>query len=223
MTIEDLPTIYAESMEIIQRAWREPERWTYKSERWEFNDIIVEPPCVQRPHPPMWQGAGSERSIRQAAREGYNLLLDQMTSFDGIAERVAIFRDEVEAAGRTFDPYSIGVTRGLMVADDAPARDTAHVLRNKFITEVQVLAADPKLQAFSFNPVAGKEATDVSEEGAIIGSSQEMADRIGRLHDAGVRNVLLHDLSGSMDALHQFAADVMPQFADRADTARAAE
>ena len=33
---------------------------------------------LQQPHPPFWLGAGSAESIRRAARDGYNLLLDQI-------------------------------------------------------------------------------------------------------------------------------------------------
>jgi alkanesulfonate monooxygenase SsuD/methylene tetrahydromethanopterin reductase-like flavin-dependent oxidoreductase (luciferase family) len=31
---------------------------------WQFDDIVVEPPSAQRPHPPIWMGGGSENSIR---------------------------------------------------------------------------------------------------------------------------------------------------------------
>lgn len=219
----DAGDLYAESMEILRRAWSETERWSYKSARWEFNDIIVEPPPVQKPHPPFWQGAGSPDSIRRAAREGLNLLLDQMSPFELIGEKVAIYREEVERQGRTFDPYSIGVTRGLMVANGETERQAAHELRNRFITEVQVLAADPKLRAKSFNPVGDATPTKVSEEGAVIGGSDEMIERVQKLYDLGVRNVLFHDLSGSTEALRQFAEEVMPHFAAEGAASKAAE
>jgi alkanesulfonate monooxygenase SsuD/methylene tetrahydromethanopterin reductase-like flavin-dependent oxidoreductase (luciferase family) len=211
-------------------AFTETERWSYESERWQFNDIIVEPPVVQQPHPPMWVGAGSEKSIRAAARNGFNLLLDQMTSFEGIGDRVSWYREELEEMGETFDPYRIGVTRGLMVANNDNERREAHVLRGKFINEVQVLSTDKNLQAKSFNPVDdkrggadGDDFVGVSEGGAVLGSSEEMGERVQKLYDAGVRNILLHDLSGNFDALQQFAEEVMPHFTDKKDPAVAAE
>src|SRR3546814_20146930 len=86
----------------------------------------------------MWVGAGSEGSIRKAARDGFNLLLDQMSPFDAIGEKVAIYRDELEKLGVPFDPYRIGVTRGLMVANNDNHRSEAHVLRGTFIPAVPV-------------------------------------------------------------------------------------
>jgi alkanesulfonate monooxygenase SsuD/methylene tetrahydromethanopterin reductase-like flavin-dependent oxidoreductase (luciferase family) len=211
--------MYEESMEIIKRAFTQKERWSYKSDKWQFNDVIVEPPVVQKPHPPIWVGAGSEASIRKAAQDGYNLLLDQIVSFEAIGERVAIYRDEIESLGRTYDPYSIAVTRGLMAARDDAERDFKHAFRGKFITGVQVLSTDPKMQARAYAPRDGR-ATDpreISEKGAVIGDTQEMIDRLGRLYDAGVRNVLLHDLLGSHETLQLVAEEVMPHFVNTAD------
>lgn len=143
--IQNAEEIFQESIAFMRRAFTETERWSYSSDRWNFNDIVVEPPVVQKPYPPMWVGAGSEKSIRAAARNGFNLLLDQMTSFEGIGDRVSWYREELDKMGEAFDPYRIGVTRGLMVANNDNERKDAHMLRGKFINEVQVLSADKKL------------------------------------------------------------------------------
>ena len=93
-------------------------------------------------------------------------------------------------------------------------------LRGKFITEVQVLSTDKKYQAKAFNPVDNDDGSSggtdsVSENGAVLGSSDEMGERVQKLYDLGVRNILLHDLSGNFEGLHQFAEEVMPHFAGK--------
>ncbi|MEP4886816.1 MAG: LLM class flavin-dependent oxidoreductase [Alphaproteobacteria bacterium] len=226
--MEQAGDIFQESMEIIKRAYTETGRWDYKSDRWTSNQIIVEPPTVQKPHPPIWVGAGSENSIRAAARDGNNLLLDQMSPFDRIGERIEFYRDELEKVGKPYDPYSIGVTRGLMVANNDNERNDAHVLRGKFISETQVLATDERFQAKAYNPINDyrgdrSDTVAVSENGAIIGNTDEMGERVQRLYDMGVRNILVHDLSGNLEALHQFAEEVMPAFLSKKDTVAAAE
>ena len=60
---------------------------------------MVEPAPLQRPHPPLWLAAGSPDSIRRAAREGYNLLLDQLAQTDQIIRRIALFKEECEKVG----------------------------------------------------------------------------------------------------------------------------
>src|SRR5881296_2794197 len=47
---------------------------------WTSENVIVEPPTAQKPHPPLWMGAGSPDSIRTVAERGHNLLLDQFAS-----------------------------------------------------------------------------------------------------------------------------------------------
>ena len=210
--------IYEEAVEIIKRSFVETERWSYKSDRWQFNDIIVEPPVVQKPYPPMWLGAASLDSVRRAAQQGYRLLLDQTAPFEAIAERVNIYREELERLGKPFDPYAVGVTRGLMVANTPEARARQHARRSQLFTGIQVLTRDPRLQARTFGPAGGGDPVAMSEAGAIIGNSQEMVDRVGRMHDAGVRLVLLCDVSPGhqemTDHLRQVAEEVMPHFAD---------
>ncbi len=216
--------IFEESVALLKRSFTETERWSYKSDRWTFNDIIVEPPVVQKPYPPMWVGAGSENSIRGVARNDFNLLLDQMSPFEAIGEKIRIYQDELDKLGKPYDPDRVAVTRGLMVANNDNQRADAHVLRGKFITEVQVLTKDKSSGPKAFSPVDNTGDSDaISENGAVLGDSDEMGERVERLRDEGVRTILLHDLSGSFEALQQFAEEVMPGFADDTSTANAAE
>ena len=217
---ETLGPIYEECLELIKRSFTETDRWSYKSDRYQFNDIIVEPPVVQKPYPPIWQGAASLDSIRKAARDGYKLLLDQHSTVESIAEKIAVYGEELAKIGKPFDPYAIGVTRGLMVANDDREREYKHHYRSRFITETQTLTKDPRMQdkGFKPGPLPSGSPRDMSEKAAIVGNSQEMIDRVGRLHDVGVSQILMHDLTPNRqaldDALRQFAEDVMPHFAD---------
>ena len=98
---------------------------SHRGTYWQFDNVVVEPPTAQKPHPPLWMGAGSAASIRKVAALGFNLLLDQYASFEQIRERIALFRAEVEARGRIFDPMSVGVTRSINIvttAEDPRAR-----------------------------------------------------------------------------------------------------
>ncbi|HTV37825.1 MAG TPA: LLM class flavin-dependent oxidoreductase, partial [Xanthobacteraceae bacterium] len=75
---------FNESLDVIIKSWTAKQRFSHHGKYWSFDDIIVEPPTAQKPHPPMWMGAGSPDSIRQVAARGYNLLLDQFASFETV-------------------------------------------------------------------------------------------------------------------------------------------
>ena len=64
---------FDEAMEIIRKAWTTPHdknggRFSHHGERWHYDKIVVEPEPLQRPHPPLWLAAGSQDSIKRAAR-----------------------------------------------------------------------------------------------------------------------------------------------------------
>ena len=110
---------------VLLKAWTSEERFSHHGKYWRFNDIVVEPPSAQKPHPQVWMGAGSERSIRNVAERGFNLLLGQYASPDDVAQSIAWFRAAVEASGRRYDPMQVGVTRAFFVTDSAAERDAA--------------------------------------------------------------------------------------------------
>src|SRR5262249_31216649 len=97
--------------------------FSHRGRFWSFDDIVVEPPPMQKPHPPLWVAAGSDASIRKAARRGFNLILDQYASPDQLGARIALYRAECVTAGhRSAD---VAVARQLYVAKDKAEADAA--------------------------------------------------------------------------------------------------
>jgi alkanesulfonate monooxygenase SsuD/methylene tetrahydromethanopterin reductase-like flavin-dependent oxidoreductase (luciferase family) len=138
---EEATERFDEAMEVIRKAWTSPGRFSYHGKRWRFDNVVVEPSPIQQPHPPFWLGAGSADSIRRAAREGYNLLLDQIAPTDLIIDRVATFRRECERIGRPYDPMMVGVTRGLQIVHNEEERKRAIVTRRNVLKNIAILPA----------------------------------------------------------------------------------
>src|SRR5580698_2569396 len=109
--MEEAEPRFEESIDIITKSWTSNERFSFHGKYWQFDDIIVEPPTKQKPHPPFWQGAGHQDSIRRVARRGHNLLLDQFESLDETDKRFAFYREAMQANGFTFSPSQVGVAR----------------------------------------------------------------------------------------------------------------
>src|SRR5262245_7196529 len=123
--MEEADARFDECLEVLRKAWTAEEPFTHRGRYWQFDGIVVEPPTAQKPHPPIWMGAGSERSIRQVAAQGFNLLLGQYASPADVASHIATYKSEVEAGGRRFDPMQVGVTRAFFVTDAPEERDAA--------------------------------------------------------------------------------------------------
>jgi probable F420-dependent oxidoreductase len=205
---------FDEAMDVIRKAWNSTGRFSHHGKRWHYDNIVVEPAPVQRPHPPFWLGAGSEESIRRAAREGYNLLLDQIAPIDLTAERVAMFRDECGKVGRVYDPSMVGTTRGLQLVRNAGEREKALALRLNMLKNIGTLARGTgaeryaNLKDYSGPPIEFDDAP-------LLGTPDEIIARLQKLEAGGVEHVLLVDPTGSIGALQTFAKEVMPAFAKK--------
>src|ERR1700758_2572127 len=111
LPMEEAESRFEESLEVITKAFTSEMPFSHYGKYWQFENIVVEPPTAQRPHPPFWMGAGSANSVREVAERGYNMLLGQHSLAEEILEQVAQFRSEVEERGRPFDPMQVGVAR----------------------------------------------------------------------------------------------------------------
>jgi alkanesulfonate monooxygenase SsuD/methylene tetrahydromethanopterin reductase-like flavin-dependent oxidoreductase (luciferase family) len=149
----------------------------------------------------LWTGAGSPGSIKKVAAQGCNLLLGQFASLAQIAEQIALFKSEVEACGRTFDPMSVGVTRSLNVVMTAAEYEKAIETRMAARRRTQRLA---RRRDFA-------DTREAAEGGTLYGTPDEIARKLQALHDVGAEYVLLNS-AGGPPSLRRFAQEVMPAF-----------
>ncbi|MBL6454030.1 LLM class flavin-dependent oxidoreductase [Belnapia sp. T6] len=199
--IEEATERFDEAVEVIRRAWTSEERFSHHGKRWNYENILVEPAPLQRPHPPLWLAAGSPDSIRRAAREGYNLLLDQLASVEQIGERIALYREECGKVGREFQPTMVGTARALQMIHSEAERAAAYETRRRVVGVIGDLAR-------------GKLADRVEEDTApLLGLPEEIIARLRQLEAVGATNILLVDPNASVDNLRSFAREVMPAFA----------
>lgn len=216
IAIEEANERYEEALDFLGKAWSTAGRLSHHGKYWNFEDIVVEPEPVQKPHPPLWVGAGSMQSIEQAARRGFNILLSQHGTPADIGKKIDVYRAAVEAAGGTYTAQSVGLTRALHVVYNDAERDAAHQVRNEFMQNVQDLANKGVAVGTGF--YKGYNSTDemrqATEEEALIGDPAEIIDRLREYEAVGVDYVLMLDVSGSHDALQTFGAEIMPKFAE---------
>ena len=145
---------FEESLSVIVKAWTSDERFSHHGQYWNFENIVVEPPTRQKPHPPIWMAAGQPESIRKVAQRGAKLLLDQFASIAATIERFNIYKAEVEALGRRFDPMDVGVARAFYVAKDAEDKRKAveaRLANQRRMTELAAAPGAAKSSMLSFD------------------------------------------------------------------------
>ena len=211
---------FAEALEVIKKAWSSRGRFSHHGKRWNFENVVVEPSPLTRPHPPMWMAAGSDGGIKWAASQDFRLLLDQFCDAEVAGARGGVYRDAVEATGARFDPMRVGLTRALHVALDARQRERAHAQRVQFLRHVAALTNDPRGRTTLAIPMNEAEMRAGTERSALIGTPDEIIVRLKALERQGVAYVLMLDVGGDPEALRMFAREVMPEF--QRDSASAA-
>lgn len=210
--LEEAGERFEESMALLKKALSSDERFSHRSKRWHFEDIIVEPPPVQRPHPPLWLAAGRPDSLRKAAEDGYSLLLDQFATFDLILERLAIYREAVEATGRTFDPMSVAVARGIAVVRNEAERAQALERRMQALARMNTLAT-ARDRGYVSSMASDPDLRHAAESGTLIGTPEEIVEKIERLRDGGVAYILLSSAYVTPGLMRSVAEEIMPAFA----------
>lgn len=202
---------FDEALAFLRKAWGANGRFSHHGKHWRFDEIVIEPRPVQSPHPPLWMAAGSFDSIRRAAREGFNLLLDQIAPIDLIIERVAAYKDELRKCGRAYAPGQIAVARALQLIASEDERESAHELRTKVLRAIGGLARGPGAERYQ-SIGSHADPSLAKEEAALLGTPDDVIRRLEKLRDGGVDYILLVDPTGSKEALSTMAREIIPRF-----------
>ena len=197
---------YTECFDLLLKSLTNRERFSHHSKHWNFENIIVEPGPVQQPHPPIWMAAGRPEGIAYVAGCNYNVLLDQIANVDETIERVRVFVDAQAAKGLPRDASRCGVTRALHIVENDEERRKAYARRRETLKNIGELAKKPG----GFNPETFDDADIAADDAALIGTPEEIGERLQRLADGGVEYVLLTNATATRDSLVTFSEKIMP-------------
>jgi alkanesulfonate monooxygenase SsuD/methylene tetrahydromethanopterin reductase-like flavin-dependent oxidoreductase (luciferase family) len=213
---EEADERYRESLDVILKAFTSDERFSHKGKYWKFDDILVEPPTVQKPHPPVWIAAGSDDSIRAVARSGHSVMFDQFSGLARTAERLHIWKDECAKVGRAYDPMQVALARGVFVTRTQAEYETAVKNRRegtaKFVKNFGNLPGqEGKAPAGTqLQPQSYADSLFGDETCALIGSPDQIVAQLKALNALGFEYVLL-TMPQKVETIRTFAAEILPR------------
>jgi alkanesulfonate monooxygenase SsuD/methylene tetrahydromethanopterin reductase-like flavin-dependent oxidoreductase (luciferase family) len=211
--LDEADARFEEALEVLTKAFTSETPFSHQGKYWQFDNIVVEPPTAQKPHPPFWMGAGSQNSVREVVRRGYNMLLGQHALAEETLEQVAQFRREVEALGRPFNPMEVGVARAVYIADNDADKAAAVERRYQGHMRINALARRPDGETRTRYILDDeKEARHESAESALFGTPDEIMRKLEKLQNGGVEYIIIN-FGGSREQIRRFARDIMPAFA----------
>lgn len=172
---------------------------------------------VQRPHPPLWYGAGSPDSIRWCARNGVNMVT--LALGERVRQATDLYRSEWAGAASAIP--CMGVSRHIVVApDDAEAKELARPAYARWRRSMAKLWED-RGTGFPLGGHLPMEWDDAEAMGhGCAGSPETVRAFVEReVADGGINYFVSALAFGDMpmDAATRsaelFAAEVMPAFA----------
>jgi probable F420-dependent oxidoreductase len=177
---------------------------TYRGRYYAFDDVLIEPQPVQRPHPPIWIGGGTQPHER--------IYEQQVDTIRPVLERIARYADAwVPHSSATADMVrgDWEVVQEAMVRD---GRDPASMSR-VYSNFVHVLAPGepPGSAAPRFLTFSGMDL-DYWQSFYLLGEAEPLAERIRGKIEAlgGVDEVILNPLDWDVGALERLATEVLP-------------
>jgi len=201
---------FTECFQVMLKSWASDERFSHHGKRWNYENIVVEPAPLQRPHPPIWLAGGSPPGIAYIASQNYNLLLDQLATIDQVRERIAAYLDGLEKIGKPRDATRIGIARSITIVKNEAERRLALERRRETFKRIGAIAYRPPGAVL----LSHDHPDLASDDSALLGTPQEIVDRINVLAEAGAGYILLTMASIAPESVQQFAEEILPHVKD---------
>ena len=200
----------SEWLDVVDSAWKQ-NHFSYSGKYYSVQDLVLEPKPVARPRPTIYAGGESE-----AAKELISQKCDAYVMHGDSPERVgAKIRDLSERRERKgLQRMQFGVA-GYAIVRENEQEAKAELAR---ITDVKQNAAGYQnyqdwLANTQLEQRVSLEDYSVSNRGlrsGLVGTPQQVADRIGEFEKAGA-DLLLLQFSPQMEEMERFADSVIPR------------
>jgi dimethylsulfone monooxygenase len=200
----------SEWLDVVDAAWKQ-NHFSYSGKYYSVQDLVLEPKPVSRPRPTIYAGGESE-----TAKELISQKCDAYVMHGDSTEKVAgKIRDLSERRERKGLPrMKFGVAGYAIVRENE--QDAQRELAR--ITDVKQNAAGYQnyqdwLANTQLEQRVSLEDYSVSNRGlrsGLVGTPQQVADRIGEFEKAGV-DLLLLQFSPQMEEMERFADSVIPR------------
>ena len=191
----------------------------------------VVPKPVQRPHPPLWVACSNRETIKLAARLGIGALtfafVDPTEAKQWVDDYYRIFKEEAVPIGHACNP-NIAMVSGFSLHRDAEEarrrgmdgfRFFGFALAHHYITGEHVPGRTDIWKKFE----AARPNLPLAEGNRGIGTPDDLRKHLRGFAEAGVDQVAFIQQGGRnrhehiCEALELFAAEVMPEFKEKAD------
>ena len=225
----------AEAIDIIVKAWTEPEPFGWEGEYYQYRAVSIWPRPMQKPHPRIMMSCSNEASARVAAQKRAMFGLANLQTFDNARMLMKVYRDEAKACGWEPTPDDFVIALTASVDEDADlAKDRltegrryfAKVLGGGLRTAQQIVLQktrymddDTRSKFQGANKQAAVSVDDLIDAGIVIcGTPETAVAQIKRAHaELGMGTVNINMKVGNIpdaaivNQIKIFGEQILPQ------------
>jgi alkanesulfonate monooxygenase SsuD/methylene tetrahydromethanopterin reductase-like flavin-dependent oxidoreductase (luciferase family) len=220
---------FAETLEILKRAWTEP-KFSYKGKYYSFDNVALTPKPYQKPWPEIRIAANSADTFPQIAKLGHAVFVAvRLGTIEELGPNIAAYRQAWKAAGhpgegQVFLRAPVYVADTDKAAIEEPEESIMYFYR--YLGErLEDSASRAGVRAVEDRAARGRRLQEISYEDAlreklIVGSAERVADRLMGLKETlGLDGILAEMNCGTkiphqrvMKSLQLLCEKVKPKF-----------
>lgn len=196
-------SIYDEYLRVVRLLLSE-ESASFQGRYWSFTDLSIQPRPVQKPRPPIYLGGGGpwigiddakrerleRRVLRRIATLADGWIIGTRTDPETAVRQLGLMRKFLEEAGKDPERFMVANQNFVYITGVSGTLD-------------QLKARLPKILA---TPL------DTALRVSIVGSREEVEQRIGRMVQAGVRHFIAWPVGNDYATIEYLAKEVFPKY-----------
>jgi alkanesulfonate monooxygenase SsuD/methylene tetrahydromethanopterin reductase-like flavin-dependent oxidoreductase (luciferase family) len=219
---------FAETLDIIKRAWTEPS-FSHHGQHYRFDAVSVVPRPYQQPHPPLRMAASTSETYAMIGELGLPIFVSARTvAWSELGPSIRRYRDAFAAAGHAGRPQVFVSVPIHLAATDAEARAQSEQSLMSFYRYQAKLQADSAARSGGAGTARALKAERLKhltyevarEDHLLVGTPAAVIDRLGAQRDAlGIDGILAEMNCGGliphaqvMQSLRLLCTEVMPRF-----------
>jgi alkanesulfonate monooxygenase SsuD/methylene tetrahydromethanopterin reductase-like flavin-dependent oxidoreductase (luciferase family) len=216
---------FNESLDVLQALLSE-EDVSWDGEYYQFEPLTIMPRPVRKGGPPMMMAVMNPEGIYHCTKRGFHiqttplsgnhqLLLDQVSAFNRAKQEIGANKGEV----------TLTLSRVAHMATNSAEKQRKIEAAHRYYGRFDNVRTGPGIvENGMIKPLPCKTPIEELGENLLIGTSQEMIDKLAPYAELGIDRVILNpnfglDAHDTLDAIAAFAEEVMPHFMTKPDVA----
>ena len=216
---------FNESLDVLQALLSE-EEVSWDGEYYQFEPLTIMPRPVRKGGPPMMMAVMNPEGIYHCTKRGFHI---QTTPLSGnhqlLLDQVSAFNRAKDEMGAKEGEVTLTLSRVAHMASNSAEKQRKIEAAHRYYGRFDNVFTGPGIvENGMIKPLPCKTPIEELGESLLIGTPQEMIDKLAPYAELGIDRVILNpnfglDANDTLDAIAAFAEDVMPHFATKPDVA----